>query len=129
MSDQLGIIAHPLTVIIRNNQEQDVRKIREILEEYSPVEMVVGLPLNMNGTSGSSVQKVLSFIKYLKKQFSIPITTCDERLTTVYSEKVLLSADLSRQKRKKIIDKVAAALILQSYLDIRRTESGKTKNM
>jgi putative Holliday junction resolvase len=117
MSDELGMIAHPLTVITRDGLEKDLIKIKEIVKEYSPVQIVVGMPLNMNGTIGESGRKMLSFTDFLKKELPVSIETWDERLTTVSSEKVLLEADLSRKKRKKVIDKVAAAILLQCYLD------------
>ncbi len=127
VSDELAIAAHPLTVIVRDGLEKDLRKIEEIVQEYSAVGIVVGLPLNMNGTIGESARKALSFADSLKKKLPVSVETCDERLTTVSSEKVLLEADLSREKRKKVIDKVAATLLLQCYLDNRRRESGDGK--
>ena len=127
LSDELAIAAHPFTVVVRDGLEKDLRKIEEIVQEYSAAGIVVGLPLNMNGTIGESAKRVLSFADSLKKKLPVSVETWDERLTTVSSEKVLLEADLSRQKRKKVIDKVAAALLLQCYLDNRRRESGDEK--
>lgn len=127
LSDELAIAAHPFTVIVRDGLEKDLRKIEEIFQEYSVAGIVVGLPLNMNGTIGESAKRVLSFTDSLKKKLPVSVETWDERLTTVSSEKVLLEADLSRQKRKKVIDKVAATLLLQCYLDNRRRESGDGK--
>ncbi len=127
LSDELAIAAHALTVIVRDGLEKDLRKIEEILQEYSAAGIVVGLPLNMNGTIGDSAKRVLSFTDSLKKKLPVSVETWDERLTTVSSEKVLLEADLSRKKRKKVIDKVAATLLLQCYLDNRRRESGDGK--
>lgn len=124
LSDELAIAAHPLTVIVRNGLGKDLGKIEEIVQEYSAAGIVVGLPLNMNGTIGESAKRVLSFTDSLKKKLPVSVETWDERLTTVSSEKVLLEADLSRKKRKKVIDKVAATLLLQCYLDNRRRESG-----
>ncbi len=123
LSDELAIAAHPFTVVVRDGLEKDLRKIGEIVQEYSAAGIVVGLPLNMNGTIGESAKRVLSFIDSLKKKLPVSVEAWDERLTTVSSEKVLLEADLSRKKRKKVIDKVAAALLLQCYLDNRRRES------
>ena len=120
VSDESGTIAHPLTVITRDGLGKDLRKIEEIVQEYAPVEIVMGMPLNMNGTIGESARKVLSFKDFLEEQLPVSVETWDERLTTVSSEKVLLEGDLSRKKRKKVIDKVAATLLLQSYLDSRR---------
>ncbi len=120
LSDESGTIAHPLTVIARDGLSKDLKEIEGIVQEYSPVEIVMGMPLNMNGTIGESARKVLSFKDFLEEQLPVSVETWDERLTTVSSEKVLLEGDLSRKKRKKVIDKVAATLLLQSYLDSRR---------
>ena len=127
LSDELAIAAHPFTVVVRDGLEKDLRKIEEIVQEYSAAGIVVGLPLNMNGTIGESARRALSFTDSLKKKLPVSVETWDERLTTVSSEKVLLEADLSREKRKKVIDKVAATLLLQCYLDNRRRESGDGK--
>jgi len=118
VSDPLGITAQPVTVIEKKPSfEQDIVEINQILERYSSVkEIVVGLPKSMSGELGIQAQKVLEFVEALKS-LNIKITTWDERLTTVAAERVLISAGLSRQKRKKVIDKSAAALILQNYLD------------
>lgn len=124
LSDELGIAAHPLTVIIRDGLEKDLRRIEDIIHEYSAVEIVVGLPLNMNGTVGESAKKAISFADFLKKNLRVSVETWDERLTTVSSQKSLLEADISRKKRKNVIDKVAAALLLQCYLDNRKREDG-----
>ncbi len=120
LSDESGTIAHPLTVIARDGLGKDLKEIEGIVQEYSPVEIVMGIPLNMNGTIGESARKVLSFKDFLEEELPVSVETWDERLTTVSSEKVLLEGDLSRKKRKKVIDKVAATLLLQSYLDSRR---------
>ena len=128
MSDEIGLTAQGLLVLTRNGLDKDLMRIKEIIEKYSPCEIVVGMPLNMDGTVGESARKALDFVNFLKSGLEIPVKTWDERLTTVSSEKVLISADLSRRKRKKVIDKVAATLLLQGYLDcIGDKESGKTQ--
>lgn len=123
ISDPLGVTAQPVTVIEKKDSfEQDLAEINQIIDRYPSVkEIVVGLPKSMNGEIGIQAQKTLDFVKALESSLKIKITTWDERLTTVEAERMLISAGLSRQKRKKVIDKSAAALILQNYLDSKQT--------
>ncbi|MDL1970957.1 MAG: Holliday junction resolvase RuvX [Candidatus Desulfofervidaceae bacterium] len=116
ISDELGWTAQPLTVIKRKNDEHALRRIKEIVEENKVSKIVVGLPLTLRGEIGKSAQMVLTFVEKLKEQLSIDITTWDESFSTSQAEDVLIQADVSRLKRKKVIDKVAAALILDSFL-------------
>ena len=85
--------------------------------EYAVESIVLGLPKNMNNTEGERVEKTLAFKKRLEKELKLPVELWDERLSTVAAERSLLEADLSRAKRKKVIDKMAAMYILQGYLD------------
>lgn len=117
VSDPLGIIAQGLTVIARKDQQADLEEIKKISGEYNADSVVVGMPVNMDGTRGKSAEKVNEFVKALKGCLSIPVSTYDERLSTKESEKFLISADVSRKKRKTVIDKMAAQLILESYLE------------
>lgn len=112
VSDPLGLTAQPVDAV------EDIEGIKRIVKEYDEVEeVVVGLPKSLSGKLGPQAQKVLEFVEKLKKDLRQRIITWDERLTTVEAEKVLISAGLSRQKRKEVVDKSAAAIILQSYLD------------
>lgn len=122
VSDPLGIIAQGVAVIGKNETfDQDIRELKRIIKKYSGVdEIVVGLPKTMAGEIGPQAEKVLTFVEALKKEFKLNIVTWDERLTTVEAERTLIEAGLSRKKRKKIIDKSAAANILQNYLDRKR---------
>ncbi|MBI5399682.1 Holliday junction resolvase RuvX [Candidatus Saganbacteria bacterium] len=122
LSDPLGLMAHPLTFISKNKTvEADARAIKHIIEEYSEVEkIVVGLPKTMKGEIGQAAQKVLAFVAALKGFFPQEIITWDERLTTASVTKTLIKADVSREKRRQNVDKLAAAVMLQSYLDRRR---------
>jgi putative Holliday junction resolvase len=105
--------------------EEDLKEIATIIRQFEIEKIVVGLPKNMNGTLGTQAEIVLKWIKILTDKISVPVETWDERLSTVGASKVLLEADLSRRKRKKVIDKLAAVLILQGYLDkSRRTNYG-----
>ncbi|MDD5424302.1 MAG: Holliday junction resolvase RuvX [Candidatus Omnitrophica bacterium] len=117
VSDPLGIIAQGVTVIERKNIEEDLKAINAIISEYGAESIVVGMPINMDGTKGKSADKVAEFVELLKASAGIPVATYDERLSTKESEKFLISSDVSRRKRKNVIDKVAAQLILESYLE------------
>ncbi len=125
ISDELGITAQGLKTLRRKSMEEDFREIATIVGQFEIEKIVVGLPKNMNGTLGKQAEIVLKWIKILMDKVHIPVVTWDERLSTVGASKVLLEADLSRRKRKKVIDKLAAVLILQGYLDqSRRTNHG-----
>lgn len=117
ISDELGWTAQGIETIKRTNEEKDLERIGELIKEYDVSEIVVGYPKNMNGTIGERGQASERFAKLLTKRFQLPVHLWDERLTTVAAEKTLLDADMSRRKRKQVIDKLAAVLILQSYLD------------
>ncbi|MBI5182448.1 MAG: Holliday junction resolvase RuvX [Nitrospirae bacterium] len=119
VSDELRMCAHGVKTIERKGIKEDIRQIKEICEEYGVEGIVAGLPINMDGTCGFSVQKVQDFVSLLKEQVSIPVNTWDERLSTVAAERNLIDADMSRKKRKTVIDKIAATIILQGYLDSR----------
>ncbi len=123
VSDALGLTAQAKDVIKRTNLRDDLCIIKDYLEKYKIDEIVVGMPRNMDGTKGESARKVQAFVNFLKNNLDLEITLWDERLTSVQAEKILLTADLSRDKRKKVIDQLAAAIILQSYL-----ENGKNNN-
>ena len=113
VSDPLGFTAQGLTTIRRTNKEKDIEEIKQFCAEYNVEVIVIGLPKNMNGTIGSSGEIVMAF----GEQLNIEIKYWDERLTTVAAHKAMLEADLSRNKRKKIVDKIASTYILQGYLD------------
>ena len=117
VSDPLGITAQGITTINRVGLKRDLKELETIINEYEINKIVVGFPKNMNNTVGTQGEKVLKFVEKLENKFKIDIILQDERLTTVSAERVLIEGDVSRGKRKKIIDKVAATYILQSYLD------------
>ena len=124
VSDPLGYIAQGISVVKR----EDIEELKKIVSDYDIERIVVGLPKNMDGSIGEQGNKVLVFIEDLKKEIDLPMLTWDERLTTKEAEGVLLKADLSRAKRKKVIDKLAAVLILQGYLDNQKTKSSSPKS-
>lgn len=117
ISDPLGFTAQGIKTIIRKSKKADIGEIRQICDEYGVETIVVGLPKNMNGTIGLQGEKVMSFCEDIKLNINLPIKLWDERLTTVAAHRAMLEADLSRAKRKKIVDKIAATYILQGYLD------------
>jgi putative Holliday junction resolvase len=127
ISDPLGITAQAIAVIGRTNAskrenfEAEIKEIKRLIKKYEGVEeIVVGLPKTLKGEVGDQARMVLKFVEALQKEFKLNIVTWDERLTSVEAEKVLISAGLSREKRRQVIDKSAATLILQSYLDHKR---------
>lgn len=117
ISDPLGMTAQGITTIRRKKLEYDIQELSKIIKEYGVETIVCGLPKNMNGTIGPQGEKVLEFVEILKEKFKLPIELWDERLTTMAAHRIMLEADMSREKRKKNVDKVAATFILQGYLD------------
>ena len=117
VSDALNLIAQGLETIERKDEEKTLGKIKDLVKEYDVAKIIIGMPFNMNGTKGRSAQLVEEFASLLRKEIPISVETVDERLTTLQAERVLLEADISRRKRKVSIDKIAAQLILQTYLD------------
>lgn len=120
VSDELLITAQSVKTLERRALGRDLSAINDIIAEYGAAEIVVGLPLNMNGTYSAKTKEVIEFMDSLSKSVTIPVKTWDERLTTVQAERTLLEADLSRAKRKKVLDRLAAQVILQGYLDSRK---------
>jgi putative Holliday junction resolvase len=123
ISDEFGITAQGLKTLRRKSMEDDLKEIATIIGQFEIKKIVVGLPKNMNGTLGKQAELVLEVAKVLMQKIQVPVVTWDERLSTVGASKVLLEADVSRKKRKKVIDKLAAVIILQGYLDRNRRAS------
>ncbi|WP_256760089.1 Holliday junction resolvase RuvX [Cohnella sp. WQ 127256] len=117
MSDLFGWTAQGLEVIDQKVITDPMARIAELIKQYEVESIVVGLPKNMNGTVGPSGEYCIAFAESIKQTLSLPVKLWDERLTTVSAERTLLEADVSRRKRKLVIDKMAAAIMLQSYLD------------
>jgi putative Holliday junction resolvase len=124
VSDPLTITAQVLTSIHRTTLEKDLEAIVRLAEEYQIQELIVGLPINMDGSRGGAVDRVETFIGQLEARLSLRIIPWDERLSTVAAERILLEGDLSRAKRRKVIDRLSAAIILQGYLDSRPRNRG-----
>jgi len=126
VSDELGITAQGLKTIRRKSFQEDIEELISIIHQFDVKKVVVGLPKNMDGTIGKQAEMIFRWIKSFQEMTTSPVVTWDERLSTVGASKILLEADLSRQKRKGVIDKLAAVLILQGYLDrmrIRKDEA------
>lgn len=120
VSDAMGWTAQGLEIIRRKDEnalKETISRIMELCHTYQVEKIVLGLPKNMNNTLGERAEKTLAFKAKLESKLSIPIEIWDERLSTVSAENILLEADVSRKKRKKVIDKLAATIILQGYLD------------
>ena len=122
VTDELGISASPRETLRRDGSELD--RLERIVKEDQVGEVVVGLPISLNGTLGPSAQKVLTFVEALRARLEVPIETWDERLTTAEAEKMLIAADTRRAKRRQVIDQIAATLILQGYLRGKSLRSG-----
>lgn len=116
-SDALLMTAQGIETIRRTSLENDFNRLRELISEYEVHELVVGMPKNMNGTKGNRAEKTEEFVEKMKAVIDLPVTFWDERLSTVMAERQLIAADVSRKKRKGVIDKMAAVVILQGYLD------------
>lgn len=117
ISDAFGWTAQGSEVIDRKIVKDEFGRIAELVRLNEVDRIVVGLPKNMNGTIGPSGENCIAFAKLLEQKLGLPVQLWDERLTTVAAERTLLEADVSRGKRKQVIDKMAAAILLQSYLD------------
>ncbi|EPY06139.1 Holliday junction resolvase [Paenibacillus sp. E194] len=117
ISDAFGWTAQGLEVIERRKPENDLKRLGDIVKEHGVEAFVLGLPKNMNGTVGPRGELSMSFAEQLKQSFGLPVHLWDERLSTVSAERALLEADVSRKKRRQVIDKMAATIILQTYLD------------
>ena len=116
-SDALLLTAQGLETIRRTSLEKDFARIQELVNEHEVHEIVVGRPKNINGTKGDRAEKTEEFVEKMKEVIDLPVKFWDERLSTVMAEKSLIAADVSRKKRKTVIDKMAAVVILQGYLD------------
>ncbi len=122
LSDETALIASPKETLERRGNRKDIAHLLELARREDVSEIVAGLPFTLDGSEGPQAQKVERFIDALKAETDLPITMWDERLTTVGAERALLEGNVSRAKRKQRIDKVAAALILQGYLDSKRND-------
>src|SRR5688572_20104790 len=122
-SDGLGLTAQTVTTIRRTNLKADLAALKELVREYEVDRFVVGLPLNMDGSEGPRAEATRKFVEALTEVLGLPVELWDERLSTVAAQRTLLEADVSRAKRREVIDQMAAQFILQGWLDARRPPS------
>jgi putative Holliday junction resolvase len=119
-SDALGLTAQAVTTVRRTSLKADLAALAELVREYEVERFVVGLPLNMDGTEGPRAEATRRFVDALTQALGLPVEFWDERLSTVAATRTLLEADLSRAKRRQVIDQMAAQFILQGWLDARQ---------
>lgn len=122
ISDALGWTAQGIETVKINEAQEDfgLARLGELIKQYEVTQAVVGFPKNMNNTIGPRAEASQKFAALLEEAYNIPVVLWDERLTTMAAEKMLISADVSRKNRKKVIDKMAAVMILQGYLDFKK---------
>ncbi|MGB2692139.1 MAG: Holliday junction resolvase RuvX [Thermodesulfobacteriota bacterium] len=120
VSDELGITANGITTIQRKSLKEDLNELDILVKEYKPGEILVGVPYQMDGSVSERGQQILKFADKIKAAFELPVVFWDESYSTVNAEKKLIEGNMSRKKRKKVIDKVAAVFILQEYLESKR---------
>lgn len=120
VSDLMGLTAQGIKTVNRVGKKKDIEELKKIISEKQVTKIVSGLPKNMNGDIGPQGEKVMKFCELLKEETGLEIEYWDERLTTVAAERSLLEADVSRKKRKKVVDMLAAVIILQGFLDYKR---------
>ena len=116
ITDKLGLIANPYKTLKFTSYEDLIEPLKELIESEGVIEIALGLPKNMDNSLGFASNRSLEFKRILEKNFDVPITLVDERLSTVEAEKYLLDADMSRKKRKEHIDAVAASVILNTFI-------------
>ena len=119
VSDPLGITAQGLETLQRRNKRQDFAALEQIIREYAVREIVVGLPLRMSGAEGTQSEKMQTFAEDLRKRFRLPVHLWDERLTSAEANRLLRETELSIEKRAKAVDRMAAVLILQAWMEKR----------
>jgi putative Holliday junction resolvase len=120
IADPTGSFALPVATIERTNINADIAAIEELVASYGVADLVIGDPLTLSGERGIAAEKMDAFVERIRPRFSGTIHRVDERMTTAQVTKTLISADVSRKKRKSVVDKMAAALILESFLARRR---------
>jgi putative Holliday junction resolvase len=126
LSDTLGWTAQGLTTFYRKNVKKDLGYLRKLIYENNVKEVVVGLPVKMNGERDAQTRKILRFADLLRKTFHIPVNTWDERFSTIEASKALELGKVGKKKRAALIDKVAAVIILQGYLDNKNYNADNT---
>jgi putative Holliday junction resolvase len=121
VSDEIGLLAHPRRTLARAGTRADAETVAAIVSEEGAVRVIVGLPLSLAGEVGHRARRVLVLVEALRARLAVPVDTWDERFSTAAAERNLLEHDLSRARRKEVIDQEAAAFILQGWLDSHRS--------
>jgi len=127
LSDETGTLATGLPTLRRVGPRKDVRAVAELIRRHEAGEVVVGLPRRLDGGLGPQAQKVLAFMEDLRPSARVPLVPWDERFTSAMAEQALMEGDVSRRDRKDLVDKVAAILILQNYLDSRKIAEAEAR--
>jgi putative Holliday junction resolvase len=117
LSDELGWTAQPLETFLRKSPEADAAHIKDLVRRHDVREIVMGMPVHLSGRAGAAAQSAQRFLEIVQAAVGVPVVAWDERLTTKAAEQLLIDADVSRKKRKGAVDRVAAALLLKSYLE------------
>jgi len=128
VTDPLGITAQGVQTLLRKNKRGDLRELRRLVAEYEIKEIVVGLPLHMSGDASQKSQEASDFAAELRQEFGIPVHLWDERLTSTQANRLLRETDMSIKQRRQAVDKVAATLILQSFLEAREIAGLRERN-
>lgn len=124
LSDELGITAQPLTTLKGAKSESLIDDLRVALGDVCPDSFVVGLPLRLDGSEGGAARKARELARRIEEAFNVPVELWDERLTSVQAERMLIDSGVRRSKRKGLTDRVAAAILLQAFLDARSSSIG-----
>ncbi len=127
LSDETATIAGGLSTLRRIGPRKDVKAVADLVRAHEVSEVVVGLPRSLDGSLGPQAQKVLAFMDALRPAVSVTVVPWDERFTSVVAQNALIEADVSRRGRKAVVDKVAAILILQNYLDYRKVADAEAR--
>ncbi len=129
ISDELGITARPLAVLERKGLERDLGALENVIRENRVDQIVLGLPLRLDGTRGIQCEKVERFAAALKERLSVPVILWDEALSTWEADELMISAGIKSRKRRKMVDKIAAGIILQSYLNSLHAGRGRGESL
>lgn len=127
LSDETATLASGLATLQRKGPRKDLRAVAELVRQHEVGEVVVGLPRRLDGSLGPQAEKVLAFMDDLRPVAKVPVVPWDERFTSVVAQQALIEAQVSRRERKAVVDKVAAILILQNYLDYRKVADSEVR--
>jgi putative holliday junction resolvase len=116
VSDEMGTISQPVAVVVRQNRRKDLESITALVSRYRPEKIVIGYPVRLDGAEGIQCQKVNRFAAILASRLQLPVIRWDETFSTKEAEEILRRSDMKREKRKEVVDKLAASIILQDYL-------------